>query len=83
MTKDYEDEHFQIYNIIDSFWDAVPDNATWEDLNKGIDVSFKYNNKQYSINTRLGNFYSMSIDGYKEWLHNQVIKAVQKMENEE
>ena len=27
--------------IIDSFWDAVPDNATWEDLNKGIDVFFK------------------------------------------
>lgn len=64
--------------IIDSFWDAVPDNATWEDLNKGIDVFFKYNNKQYSINTRLGNFYSMDIDGYKEWLHNKAIKAVQK-----
>lgn len=64
--------------IIDSFWDAVPDNATWEDLNKGIDVFFKYNNKQYSVNTRLGNFYSMGIDGYTEWLHKKAIKAVQK-----
>jgi hypothetical protein len=69
--------------IIDSFWDAVPDNATWEDLNKGIDVSFKYNNKQYSINTRLGNFYSMGIDGYIEWLHKKAIKVVKNMENEE
>lgn len=64
--------------IIDSFWNAIPDNATWEDLNKGINISFKYNNKQYSINTRLGNFYSMSIDDYKEWLYNQAIKAVHK-----
>lgn len=69
--------------IIDSFWDAVPDNATWEDLNKGIDVFFKYNNKQYSINTRLGNFYSMGIDGYTEWLNNKAIKEVQKAEKEE
>lgn len=64
--------------IIDSFWNAVPDNATWEDLNKGIDVFFKYNNKQYSINTRLGNFYSMGIDGYTEWLHKKAIEAVKK-----
>ena len=64
--------------IINSFWDAVPDDATWEDLNKGIEVSFMYNNKKYSINTRLGNFYSMGIDGYKEWLHKKAIKAVQK-----
>lgn len=64
--------------IIDAFWDAVPDDATWEDLNKGMDISFKYNNKQYSINTRLGNFYSMSIDGYTELLHKKAIKAVQK-----
>lgn len=69
--------------IIDSFWDAVPNNATWEDLNKGIDIFFKYNNKQYSINTRLGNFYSMGIDGYTEWLNKKAIKAVQKTENEE
>ena len=64
--------------IIDSFWDAVPDNATWKDLNKGIDVFFNYNNKRYSINTRLGNFYLMGIDGYTEWLNNKAIKAVQK-----
>ena len=69
--------------IIDSFWDAVPDNATWEDLNKGMDVVFKYNNKQYSINTRLGNFYSMNIDGYTDWLNKKAIKAVQMTENEE
>ena len=64
--------------IIDNFWDAVPDSVTWEELNKGIDVFFKYNNKQYSINTRLGNFYSMGIDGYREWLHKKAIKAVQE-----
>lgn len=66
--------------IIDSFWDAVPDNATWEDLNKGMDVVFKYNNKQYSINTRLGNFYLMGIDGYTKWLHKKAINAVQNKE---
>lgn len=71
MTKENQ-------KIIDAFWDGVPDNATWEDLNKGMDICFKYNNKQYFINTRLGNFYSMGIDGYTEWLHEKAIKAVKK-----
>lgn len=66
--------------IIDSFWDAVPDNATWEDLNKGMDISFIYNNKKHIINTRLGNYYSMGIDGYRNWLNK---KAIAKVENEE
>lgn len=70
MTEDKQ-------KIIDSFWDAVPDNATWEDLNKGIDVTFKYNDKQYTINTRLGNYWSMGIDGYKNWLHEKAINEVQ------
>lgn len=64
--------------IIDSFWNAVPDDATWEDLNKGIDITFIYNNKKYTMNTRLGNFYSMNINNYKELLHRKVIKVVQK-----
>lgn len=63
--------------IIDSFWDAVPDNATWEDLNKGMDISFTYNNKKYTINTRLGNYYSMGIEGYRNWLHQKAITAVE------
>lgn len=62
--------------IIESFWNGVPDNATWEDLNKGMDITFTYNNKQHTINTRLGNYWSMSIDGYKNWLHEKAIKAV-------
>lgn len=66
--------------IIDSFWNAVPDNATWEDLNKGMDISFTYNNKKYIINTRLGNYYSMNIESYRNWLHQ---KAIAKVENEE
>ena len=63
--------------IIDSFWDAVPDNATWEDLNKGMDISFTYNNKKYTINTRLGNYYSMGIEGYRNWLHQKAITAAE------
>jgi len=66
--------------IVDSFWDAVPDNATWEDLNKGMNISFTYNNKKYTINTRLGNYYSMNIESYRNWLHQ---KAITKVENEE
>lgn len=66
--------------IIDSFWDAIPDNATWEDLNKGIDVTFKYNDKQYTINTRFGNYWSMGIDGYKNWLHEKAISEVQDVD---
>lgn len=66
--------------IIDSFWNAVPDNATWEDLNKGMDITFIYNNKKYTINTHLGNYYSMRIENYKNWLHKKAITAV---ENEE
>ena len=63
--------------IIDSFWDAVPDNATWEDLNKGMDIFFTYNNKKYTINTRLGNYYSMGIEEYRNWLHQKAITAVE------
>lgn len=64
--------------IIDSFWDAVPDNTTWEDLNKGMDISFTYNNKKYTINTRLGNYYSMGIEGYRNRLHQKAITAVEE-----
>lgn len=64
--------------IINSFWNAVPDNATWEDLNKGMNIIFTYTNKKYTINTRLGNYYSMNIKSYRNWLHNKAIKAVQK-----
>lgn len=64
--------------IIDSFWDAAPDNATWEDLNKGIDVTFEYNNKQYTFNTRLGNYWQMGIQEYQDWLHKRAISEVLK-----
>lgn len=70
MSKDTQ-------KIIDSFWDAVPDNATWEDLNKGMDIIFTYNSKQYTVNTRLGNYWSMGIDGYRDWLHKKAINEVQ------
>jgi len=47
--------------IIDSFWDAVPDNTTWENLNKGMDISFTYNKKKvynkYSFGKLLFNGY--------------------------
>ena len=63
--------------IFDAFWDAVPDDTTWEDLNKGMDITFTYNNKKYTINTRLGNYYSMGIEGYRNCLHQKAITAVE------
>lgn len=62
--------------IIDAFWEGVPDDATCEDCNKGIDVNFTYKGKEYTVNTRLGNFYSMGLDEYREMIEQRAIDVV-------
>lgn len=63
--------------IIKAFWDSVPNNATWEDFNKGMDINFTYKDKNYTINTKLGNYWSMSIDSYKNWIEQKAIDVVE------
>lgn len=62
--------------IIDAFWEGVPDDVTWGDCNKGIDVNFTYKGKEYTVNTRLGNFYSMGLDEYREMIEQRAIDVV-------
>ena len=66
-----------IQEIITAFWDGVPDNATWEDLNKGMDINFAYKGQNYTVNTRLGNYWSMGIDGYKKWIEQKAVSVVE------
>lgn len=62
--------------IIDAFWRAVPEKTTWEDLNRGMTIFFSYGGRFYSINTRLGNFWSMNIEQYTQLLYKRCFDAV-------
>ena len=62
--------------IVDAFWKEVEkNNFTWEGLNKGKSITFKYKGVSYTIDTTLGN-YSMSILEYQKYLENIVLKEV-------
>jgi hypothetical protein len=65
--------------ILKAFWDSIPDDATYEDCNKGIDVKFTYKGKEYTVNTRLGNFYSMGLDEYREMIEQRAIDVVEAL----
>lgn len=65
--------------IINLFWEAIEKNKhTWEDLNKGKDITFTYNGKEYTVNTRLGNFWSMGIDKYASMIEQRALYSVLK-----
>lgn len=66
-------KQIDIQEIIKAFWDEVPDDATWEDLNKGMDINFTYKSRTYTINTRLGNRYSMNIEDIKIGLNKKLL----------
>ena len=61
-----------------AFWKGVPNRTTWEELNKGITVTFIVNDKEYKIKTRLGNFYQMNIEEYKDNLIQRAINVVKE-----
>ena len=64
-------------NISNSLWSIIEGKKlTWEQLNKGVTIKFIFENKYYTINTRLGDYYSMSIDGYQKLLTQKAINAV-------
>ena len=67
--------------IIKLFWQEIEKTqATWEDLNMGKTITFTYNGKEYSINTRLGNFWSMNISQYQKMIEQRALDAVLKEE---
>jgi hypothetical protein len=63
--------------VIDSFWDAVPDDITWEDLAEGITVTFYDGFEQYSLYTGAGaGFRIRSFLGYSESLERKALALV-------
>ena len=67
--------------IIKLFWQAIEKTkSTWEDLNKGKTITFTYNGKEYSVNTKLGNFWSMNISQYQKMIEQRALDAVLKEE---
>ena len=67
--------------IVNLFWEAIEKNEyTWEDLNKGKNITFTYNGKEHTVNTRLGNFWSMGIDEYARMIEQRAIDVVKEEE---
>lgn len=65
--------------ILKSFWNVIESNKyTWEDLNRGKDITFTYNGKEYTANTRLGNFWSMGINEYQRMIEQRAIDTVKE-----
>lgn len=65
--------------VVGLFWEAIEKNEyTWEDLNKGKDITFTYNGKEYTVNTRLGNFWSMNISQYQKMIERRAFDSVLK-----
>lgn len=69
--------------IIQAFWDSVDDVATWDDLNQGMDVSFYVDWREYTINTRLGNYWSMNVADYQDMIEQRAVRAVRAREGVE
>ena len=65
--------------IINLFWEAIEKNKyTWEDLNKGKNITFTYNWKEHTVNTRLGNFWLMNISQYQKMIEQRALDSVLK-----
>ena len=69
--------------VIDSFWAAVPDDVTWEDLAKGITVTFYDGFEKHSLYTGAGvGFRTRSFLGYGESLERKAIALVRGEDND-
>ena len=42
-----------------------------------MDINFAYKGQNYTVNTRLGNYWSMGIDGYKKWIEQKAVSVVE------
>lgn len=63
--------------IKNAFWESVEKQKyTWEELNRGKEIKFTYKGKEYVVNSRLGNFWSMVIDGYQKVLEQRALNCV-------
>ena len=63
--------------VIDSFWSAVPDDVTWDDMAEGITVNFNVGFEQYSLYTGAGDgFRTRSFMGYRESLERKALALV-------
>lgn len=69
--KSKEDE------IKNAFWDSVEKQKyTWEELNRGKEIKFTYKGKEYVVNSRRGEFWSLAIDSYARVLEQRALNCV-------
>ena len=68
-------------DVINAFWAGVPENTSWEELNKGMKIKFTYIGKQYEVETKLGNMFQFNINQYQKLLEAKAIKEVTDQKN--
>ena len=62
--------------ILESFWEAVPDSVTIEEMADGIDVTFIFKGKSYTVNTLIKHARTKSFETcYKIW-DNRALRSV-------
>lgn len=60
-----------------AFWNSVEKQKyTWEELNRGKEIKFTYKGKEYVVNSRLGEFWSLAIDSYARVLEQRALNCV-------
>ena len=65
--------------IKNNFWNSVEkQHFTWEELNRGKEIKFTYKGKEYVVNSRLGDFFSLDIDSYAKILEQRALNCVLK-----
>lgn len=63
--------------IKNAFWKSVEKQKyTWEELNRGKEIKFTYKGKEYIVNSRLGEFWSLAIDSYARVLEQRALNCV-------
>jgi hypothetical protein len=66
---------------VEAFWDAMPDGTTIDQCADGITVDFKFEGKQYSVDTKLsGRVRTMSIQSYYDALDRAALNAEPKVQ---
>lgn len=63
--------------VHEAFWSAVEErDLTWEELNKGVDIYFRFGEKIYQVDTTSQT--SMSLSKYQDELSRRAVEAIEQ-----
>jgi hypothetical protein len=63
--------------ILDAFYNALPDGTTLEDLAEGMIIKFEYKHQNYTVDTKVGSgFRCISMDSIYDEIERKVIDEV-------